>query len=68
MDKKFSSMQLCPLRRGPNGSMESLLIINVVLTVRERQSNDYNVSKGHITPPWRSANLSCSDILVKFES
>ena len=67
MDKKPSWMQFCPLRRGPNGSMASFLIITIVLIVQEFQSNGYNASNGHIASPWQSANLSFSDIPVKFE-
>jgi hypothetical protein len=45
-------MQICMLRRDPNGPMASFLIIIVVLTIREHQSNDYNASNGHIPLPW----------------
>jgi hypothetical protein len=34
MGEKPSLMQLCPLRRGPNGLMARFLVITVVLTIR----------------------------------
>jgi hypothetical protein len=33
MDKMPSSMQFCPLRRGPNGLMARFLVITIVLTI-----------------------------------
>jgi hypothetical protein len=49
MGEKPSLMQLCLLRRGPNGLMASFLAITVVLTI---WANGYNASNGHITSPW----------------
>jgi hypothetical protein len=47
--------------------MVSFLIIIVVLIVQEQQSNGHNASNGYTSPAWRSGNLICFDIPVKFE-
>jgi hypothetical protein len=59
-------MRFHPLWCSPNGLMEIFLAITMVLSVLERQANGRDTSNGHIASPWKSANLHCSNISVKF--
>jgi hypothetical protein len=47
--------------------MAKILAITAFLAVMERRSNGWDVSNGHIYLSWKSANLHCSAIPVRFE-
>jgi hypothetical protein len=56
------SMQFHLLWRGPNGPRANVLEITVFLAILECHSNCRDTSNAHISSPWKSANLCCTDI------